>query len=141
MTLRHLGSLHLHKGDLAGAEEHLTESLCMTRAVHGEDAHLAVPPVLEELASCLMRRGRAQAARGLIEEALQQRRAALAAILGCPVVPLFPFWGALGSPTNPLEAKKRAPFFHPRLLGNLGYCITWHGFACRADTCRQRRSI
>ena len=29
--------------------------------------------------------------------------------LGCPVVPLFPFWGILGSLVNPCK-EKRAPF-------------------------------
>ena len=35
-------------------------------------------------------------------------------ILGCPVVPLFPFWGGLGSLINPFK-QKRPPFL------SLGY--------------------
>ena len=36
-------------------------------------------------------------------------------LLGCPVVPLFPFWGVLGSLINALK-QKGAPFL------SLGYC-------------------
>ena len=42
----------------------------------------------------------------------------LRAVLGCPVVPLFPFWGALGSLIKPLQAKK-GTLFKPWLLGSL----------------------
>ena len=38
--------------------------------------------------------------------------------LGCPVVPLFPFLGGLGSLINPFLAKK-GTLFKPRLLGSL----------------------
>ena len=36
-----------------------------------------------------------------------------------PSSTLIPFLGGLGSLINPFK-QKRAPFFHPRLLGSLG---------------------
>ena len=41
-------------------------------------------------------------------------------VTGCPVVPLFPFWGGLGSLINPFK-QKGGTLLKPWLLGSLGH--------------------
>ena len=66
-AMRRLGSIRLHKGDTAGAETLIAESLNVARAT---DAEWTYPSLLERLGTCALARGDRHRAASLVAESL-----------------------------------------------------------------------
>ena len=70
-----LGAVYGDKGDLDAAASHLTESLNMKRAVHGQGAHREVAVTLHKLGVVCKEKGDRDAAVRHLTESLSMKKA------------------------------------------------------------------